>query len=309
MPIELQWEIPAPDDLTSIEALLGRVAEACFHTEGIQGAGFAIRITDDGGIRSLNRLMRGIDRETDVLSFPTVDYPAGKTAAGCPKRLRREYDPYLGCVNLGDCVINLDRARQQAAEYGHPLSRELSYLTAHSAFHLMGYDHMKEDEKAVMRDMEERALASVGMTRDAEPVDFDGLFAQACEAMQRAYAPYSRFQVGACILAGDGRTFQGCNFENASYGATICAERCAAGNAIVHGARRFRAIAVVGSTAVAWPCGICRQVLREFSDASMPVIVGAFGKGYEVRTLGELLPEALTPEDLGVDVGTQSNDH
>ena len=115
-----------------------------------------------------------------------------------------------------------------------------------------------------------------------------------------AYCPYSHFQVGACILAEDGRTFKGCNFENASYGATICAERCAASNAIVNGARRFKAIAVVGSTAVAWPCGICRQVLREFSEPSLPVIVGQYGKAFSVMTLGELLPNSFGPEDLGV---------
>ena len=298
MNIELQWEIPAPDGLTDTEGLLERVAGACFVTEGIENAAFAVRITDDEGIRALNRAMRNIDSATDVLSFPTVQFPAGKTAKDCPKRLKREYDPYMGKINLGDCVINLNRAVQQAEEYGHPLTRELAYLTAHSAFHLMGYDHMNEEEKKVMRDMEEKALGSLGITR----IDYDALFAKACEAMENAYCPYSKFRVGACILAEDGRTFEGCNFENASYPAGICAERCAAANAIVHGARRFAAIAVVGSTAVAWPCGICRQVLREFSDESLPVIVGQLGKGYTVRTLGELLPEGLTPEDLGVRV-------
>ena len=300
MGIELQWDIPEPEAMQGLEALLDRVAAACFEAEGIEGAGFAVRITDDETIRRLNREMRGIDRATDVLSFPTVQFPRGRTARRCPKRVRREYDPYLGYCNLGDCVINLSRARQQAAEYGHSLRRELSYLTAHSAFHLMGYDHMTEEEKSAMREMEEKALGKLGITR-AE-IDFDGLFQMACEAMQMAYCPYSRFQVGACLLAEDGRTFKGCNFENASYGATICAERCAVANAIVNGARRFRAIAIVGSTAVAWPCGICRQVLREFSDADTPVIVGAYGKGYVVKTLGELLPEGLTPEDLGVNV-------
>ena len=297
MNIELQWDIPMPEKLSDLEALLDRVAGACFDAEGVTGAAFAVRITDDAGIQALNRDLRGIDRPTDVLSFPTVQFPASRTAGRCPKRLRREYDPYLGKVNLGDCVINLCRAAQQAREYGHPLTRELCYLAAHSAFHLMGYDHMNEEEKAQMREMEEKALQKLGITRD---IDCDALFEQACEAMQMAYCPYSKFQVGACILAEDGRIFKGCNFENASYGATICAERCAAGNAIVNGARRFRAIAVVGSTAVAWPCGICRQVLREFSDPAMPVIVGEYGKGYTVRTLGELLPEGLSPEDLGV---------
>ena len=300
MGIELQWDIPVPEALTSLEQTLSRVASACFEAEGIENAGFAVRITDDDTIQALNRDMRGIDRVTDVLSFPTVQFPAGKTARQCPKRLRREYDPYLGCINLGDCVINLNRAREQAEAYGHSLTRELSYLTAHSAFHLMGYDHMTEEDKTTMRSMEEKTLGQLGITR--EDIDCDGLFRLACEAMQMAYCPYSKFQVGACILAEDGRTFKGCNFENASYGASICAERCATGNAIINGARRFRAIAVVGSKAVAWPCGICRQVLREFSDPNMPVIVGEYGKGYVVRSLNELLPEGLSPEDLGVKI-------
>ena len=302
MTIELQWDIPMPGELSGLEALLDRVAEACLAEEGVEGAGFTVRVVGDEAIRRLNRDMRNIDRVTDVLSFPTVTYPKGRTARSCPKRLAREFDPATGRVNLGDCVIDLDRARRQAAEYGHSLTRELSYLTAHSAFHLMGYDHMNEEEKKVMRDMEEKALGRLGITRDDAGVSYDDLFALACEAMEMAYSPYSNFKVGACILAEDGRTFKGCNFENASYGATICAERCAAGNAIVNGARRFRAIAIVGSTAVAWPCGICRQVLREFSDTSLPVIVGEYGKGYVVRTLGELLPEGLSPEDLGVTI-------
>ena len=304
MAIELQWEIPVPEDLDGLEALLNRVADACLEAEGIGGAGFAVLIVDDEAIRALNRETRNIDSATDVLSFPTVGYPHGKTARNCPKRLAREFDPCMGGVNLGDCVINLNRARQQAAEYGHSLKRELSYLAAHSAFHLMGYDHMNEEDKRAMRAMEEKALGSIGITRQDGEMDFDRLFGLACEAMQMSYSPYSHFKVGACILSEDGRTFKGCNFENASYGATICAERCAASNAIINGARRFAAIAVVGSTAVAWPCGICRQVLREFSDESLPVIVGAYGKGYTVKTLGELLPEGLTPEDLGVDVNS-----
>lgn len=305
MAIELQWEMPIPGDLTDLEAFLDAVARACFEAEGISGVGFAVRIVDDDAIHALNRETRGIDRETDVLSFPTVAYPAGKTARDCPKRLRREYDPSLGCANLGDCVINLNRARRQADEYGHSLRRELGYLAAHSAFHLMGYDHMNEEEKSAMREMEEKALNAVGITREDSAVSYERLMALACEALQNSYSPYSHFRVGACILAEDGRTFQGCNFENASYGATICAERCAAACAIAAGARRFAAIAIAGEEVPAWPCGICRQVLREFSDLSLPVIVGAPDKGYTVKTLGELLPESFGPEDLGVDVRSQ----
>ncbi len=300
MAIELQWDIPVSEGMDGLEGLLERVADACFDAEGIDDAGFCVRIVDDEQIRSLNLLHRGIDSPTDVLSFPTVTYPTGKTARDCPRRVSREYDPVMGCANLGDCVINLGRARSQADEYGHSLQRELGYLTAHSAFHLMGYDHMNEEEKAVMRSMEERALSAVGITREGEAPSHEQLFKLACEAMRNSYSPYSHFKVGACILTEDGRTFKGCNFENASYGASICAERCAASCAIAAGARRFAAIAIVGSTAPAWPCGICRQVLREFSDSSLPVIVGQFGKGFAVKTLGELLPESFGPEDLGV---------
>ena len=303
MAIELQWDIPVPDGMEGLEALLDRVAEACFDGEGIEGAGFCVHIVDDARIQALNLDLRGIDSPTDVLSFPTVTYPRGKTARDCPKRVSREYDPAMNCANLGDCVINLERAKAQAEEYGHSLQRELGYLTAHSAFHLMGYDHMDEKERSIMRNMEERALNAVGITREGDTPSHEQLFALACEAMQNSYSPYSHFKVGACILTTDGRTFKGCNFENASYGASICAERCAASCAIAAGARRFAAIAVVGSTAVAWPCGICRQVLREFSDLSLPVIVGQYGKGFTVKTLGELLPDSLSPEDLGVTVG------
>ena len=124
------------------------------------------------------------------------------------------------------------------------------------------------------------------------------LFSLACHARENAYAPYSKYRVGACILTEEGRTFTGCNFENASYGATICAERCAASCAISAGARKFTAIAIAANTA-AWPCGICRQVLREFAcGEDMPVIVGSAGGEFTVKTLGELLPESFGPEYL-----------
>ena len=129
------------------------------------------------------------------------------------------------------------------------------------------------------------------------------LFEMACEAMQQSYSPYSHHRVGACLLSEDGRTFMGCNFENASYGATICAERCAVSNAIINGARRFTAIAIVGSSGMAWPCGICRQVLNEFAAPGMRVIVAEYGsRELCVRTIEELLPESFGPADLGVTV-------
>ena len=167
MPIEMQLEAPVAVPEKALSDFLGRVADECMALEGVHGAMFTVRIVDDDAIRTLNREQRGIDRPTDVLSFPTVNYRPGTTARDSLARLRREYDPYVDMINLGDCVINLKRAEEQAAEYGHSLARELGYLTAHSAFHLMGYDHMTEADKRAMRAMEERAMDALGLRRDA----------------------------------------------------------------------------------------------------------------------------------------------
>ena len=80
MAIELSWEVPVPEDMEGLEALLGQVAEACFRAEGVENAGFCIQIVDDGQIRAMNLSQRGIDSATDVLSFPSVRYPDGRTA-------------------------------------------------------------------------------------------------------------------------------------------------------------------------------------------------------------------------------------
>lgn len=299
MAIELMCEISGCPD--GLEALLESVADVCMQLEGVEKAGFSIRIVDDAEIRRLNRELRNIDSATDVLSFPTVRYPIGTTAKDNAKRLKREYDPSVGWINLGDCVINLKRAKEQAEEFGHSLKREIAYLTAHSAFHLMGYDHMTPDDKQIMRSMEKKAMQRLKLYRNERedtPMTYEKLFELACHARENAYAPYSEYKVGACILTESGKTYTGCNFENASYGATICAERCAASCAVADGERRFKAIAIAANTA-AWPCGICRQVLREFAcDPDMPVIVGPHDGEFRVKPLSELLPESFGPEYL-----------
>ena len=295
MPVEVAWRIERR--LEGLEEFLGRVADACFAAEGIDPCWFSIEIVDGPAIRAINRETRRIDAETDVLSFPSVRYPAGRTARDCPKRLRGEYDPSVGMVNLGDCVLNLGRAEEQAREFGHSLTRELGYLPAHSAFHLMGYDHMTEEDKRAMRAMEKAAMRSLKLYREDESMTDERLFQLACEAMKNAYTPYSNYRVGACLLAKDGTTYQGCNIENASYGATICAERAAISHAVSLGERSFEAIAIAGSGSVAWPCGICRQVLREFAP-NIRVIVGHAGHGFTVTSLPELLPNSFGPESL-----------
>ena len=127
------------------------------------------------------------------------------------------------------------------------------------------------------------------------------LISKAYEARKKSYAPYSDYQVGAALLCEDGSVYKGCNVENASYGATNCAERTAVFKAVSEGKRRFNAIAIAGGSGdnmgMAYPCGVCRQVLREFSEPSEMIIVVA-GKDYEYRefTLEKLLPESFGPD-------------
>ena len=121
---------------------------------------------------------------------------------------------------------------------------------------------------------------------------------KARRASQRAYCPYSRFQVGAAALTGEGRVFSGCNVENASFGLTICAERSAIFQAVSHGASEIRAILVYTPTAKPTaPCGACRQVINEFGpDAD--IICVCDGKGVIRRKLSALLAEPFGPHNL-----------
>lgn len=123
-------------------------------------------------------------------------------------------------------------------------------------------------------------------------MDWDSLVTAAWETRDKAYAPYSKFQVGAALLAEDGRVFTGCNVENLSYGLTNCAERVAIGAAVAAGVRKFLAVAVVADTAVPIsPCGACRQVLAEFG---VPRILLANRTERLEFSLEELLPRAAS---------------
>jgi cytidine deaminase len=122
------------------------------------------------------------------------------------------------------------------------------------------------------------------------------LIAAAAAVRERAYAPYSRFLVGAALRAADGTIFAGCNVENASYGLTICAERNAVAQAIAAGARDFTAVAVVSENGVT-PCGACRQVLVEFGPEMTVIVVDMRGRR-RIYTLAELLLDAFGPKHL-----------
>lgn len=122
------------------------------------------------------------------------------------------------------------------------------------------------------------------------------LIGLAREARQRAYAPYSRFAVGAALLGRSGRVYTACNVENVSYGLSICAERAAVFKAVSEGEQEFEALAVVTSAGGS-PCGACRQVLAEF-NYNMTVYVADTEGQHRAFTVEELLPEAFMPEDL-----------
>ena len=121
------------------------------------------------------------------------------------------------------------------------------------------------------------------------------------EAMQRAYAPYSGYQVGAALLCADGSVYQGCNIENASYTPTVCGERTAIFKAVSEGKREFTAIAICGGkngviTGAFPPCGVCRQVMREFCDDDFTVyLVNA--EGFATVTLADLLPYSFSAKE------------
>ncbi len=130
------------------------------------------------------------------------------------------------------------------------------------------------------------------------------LITAALDARKMAYAPYSHYHVGAALLTTEGRIYQGCNIENASYGATNCAERTAFFKAISEGERQFLAIAITGGLEgtspvdYAYPCGICRQVMQEFVGCEFQIIVAKSVDDYKEYSLAELLPAGFGGDSI-----------
>ena len=137
------------------ENTINKVVEKCFEEENLQNKNLYINVilTDPKNIRKTNKKYRNIDKETDVLSFPMFE--------------KDEIPNIEGNIPdvLGDIVISIDRVKEQAKEYGHSFERELSYMVVHGFYHLMGYDHMKEEEKNIMRQKEENVLEKLKILR------------------------------------------------------------------------------------------------------------------------------------------------
>ena len=159
MMVEWTLDLEFPDAILKI---METAANRCPVCEGISiPCAVSVRLCSDESIMEINSSCRNIQKSTDVLSFPTVNYPEGCTAGSCEELLKKEFDDETGCCFLGDIVISVPHLYAQAEEYGHSAEREAAYLLVHGICHLMGYDHMTEQEREKMRTMEEMILSDI----------------------------------------------------------------------------------------------------------------------------------------------------
>ena len=151
-----------------IDELIKALTDKVLETESVpfKDVSLNVTFTDDAGIRDINREFREIDKATDVLSFPAIDFPApadfSEVEEGCPDY----FDPDTNELLLGDIMISLERAHAQATEYGHSFKREIAFLITHSLLHLIGYDHMSDDERTIMEEKQEAVLQALNITRE-----------------------------------------------------------------------------------------------------------------------------------------------
>ena len=160
-------EVDAKFDF-DFEEVAREVAEAVLKEEECEyDVEISLTITDDEGIRVINRDYRDMDKPTDVLSFPTINYEqAGDFSVIESEQKNDILNPDTGNISFGDIVINEARVRSQAKDYGHSEKREFAFLIAHSMLHLCGYDHMEEIEAGIMENKQESVLQSLGITRE-----------------------------------------------------------------------------------------------------------------------------------------------
>ena len=159
-----QNSIEVTDDLINI---INEVCDVALKDEEVTiPYQISLLFVDNEEIREINRGTRGIDKATDVLSFPMLEYPKDKVFKEVYKNTKFN-EIYLDGdeLVLGDMVLSLERAKEQSIEYNHSFNREVCYLVVHSILHLLGYDHMEDEEKKRMRKREEEILESLNITR------------------------------------------------------------------------------------------------------------------------------------------------
>ena len=150
-----------------LEAIIEKVIQKCFEVEHINPTSLyiCVTLTDPKNIREINKKYRNIDKETDVLSFPMFEKDElDKLIA---TNLLKTFNLKNGALQdiMGDIIISIERVEEQAKEYGHSFEREFAYMLVHGFYHLRGYDHMEEEEKAQMREKEENVLSQLNITR------------------------------------------------------------------------------------------------------------------------------------------------
>lgn len=149
----------------SAEAIIERTVNTALRFENCPyECSVNVLFTDDDAIHRINLEQRNIDRSTDVLSFPMIDYEAPACFDGFDERYDL-FDPETGELILGDIVISIDHVKSQSLEYGHSRTRELAFLLAHSMLHLMGYDHMNDVEREIMEERQREILKAAGFPR------------------------------------------------------------------------------------------------------------------------------------------------
>ena len=150
-----------------VNQVVEQVAEAVLDEEACPyEVQINVLLTDNEGIHRFNKEYRGIDKETDVLSFPNLDFESPADFTIEESREADYFDPDSGELILGDIIISVDRVSEQAESYGHSTRREFAFLVAHSMLHLCGYDHMESEEAAIMERKQEQILSGLGITRD-----------------------------------------------------------------------------------------------------------------------------------------------
>lgn len=150
----------------NMQNLIERAIEAALENECFDKPyEISVLITDNNEIKDINKEHRNIDSETDVLSFPMLQFTGGYFIKDNYKPDYCDLDPDTGEIVLGDIVISIEKAKEQAQIYGHSLEREVAYLTVHSVLHLLGHDHEKDEDKAIMRRKEEEILYRLGLLR------------------------------------------------------------------------------------------------------------------------------------------------
>ena len=152
----------------SVEKIVEQVVEAVLDAENCPyEVQVNVLLTDNAGIHNFNRDYRGVDRETDVLSFPMLSYSAPGDFSFLDRECEDDFNPDTGEAILGDIIISVDKVKEQAASYGHSEKREFAFLIVHSMLHLFGYDHMTEEEATEMEEKQEAVLGSLGITRES----------------------------------------------------------------------------------------------------------------------------------------------